>query len=70
MTQIDFQKASECFPALAELAAKGEEILIVKDNHPFIRIVSAQRLRKRRRFGSARGLIRIADDYGIPLFWE
>lgn len=67
MTQIDFQQASECFPALAELVAKGEEILIVKDNLPFIKLVPIKPARKCRRFGSAQGLIQMADDFTQPL---
>lgn len=67
MTTIDFQKAIECFPALAELAATGEEIVIAKDNRPFIKIIGAKPAKKRRRFGSAKGLIKMADDFTQPL---
>jgi len=67
MTQIDLQKAIECFPALAELAASGEEIIVAKDNQPFIKLVSAKPPKKRRRFGSAKGLIEMADDFNQPL---
>jgi len=67
MTQIDFQQASECFPALSELVAKGEEILIVKDNRPFMKLVPIKPAHKRRRFGSAQGLIQMADDFIQPV---
>ncbi len=67
MTQIDLQQANECFSALAELVAKGEEILIVKDNQPFIKLVPVTPARKRRHFGSAQGLIQMTDDFTQPL---
>jgi len=67
MTQIDLQQAIQCFPALAELAATGEEIIIAKDNQPFLKIVRIKPTKKRRRFGSAQGLVHIADDFNAPL---
>jgi len=67
MTQIDFTKAQECFPALIELAAKGEEVVIAKDQQPFVKLVAVVKRKKRRRFGSAKGLIKMADDFMQPL---
>lgn len=67
MTRIDLQEASESFPAIAELVAKGEEIIIIKDNHPYIRLSPIKPARKGRRFGSAKGLIQMADDFTAPL---
>jgi antitoxin (DNA-binding transcriptional repressor) of toxin-antitoxin stability system len=42
MTQIDLQQAIHCFPALVELAASGEEVIIAKNNQPFIKLVSVK----------------------------
>lgn len=67
MTQIDLQQAIHLFPALAELAASGEEVIIAKNNQPFIKLVSAKPIKKRRHFGSAQGLIQMADDFNEPL---
>lgn len=67
MTQIDFAKAQECFPALMELAAAGEEVIIAKDQQPFVKLVAINKHKKRRRFGSAKGLIKMADDFTQPL---
>ena len=67
MTKIDLQQAIACFPALAELAASGEEIIIAKNDQPFIKLVSAKPAKKRRQFGSAKGLIQMADDFNEPL---
>jgi antitoxin (DNA-binding transcriptional repressor) of toxin-antitoxin stability system len=67
MTQIDYLKAQECLPALIELAMKGEEVIIARDLHPLVKIVAIQKRKKKRRFGSAKGLIKIADDFTQPL---
>jgi antitoxin (DNA-binding transcriptional repressor) of toxin-antitoxin stability system len=67
MTQIEFAKAQECFLALIELAAKGEEVIIAKDQQPLVKIVAVAKRRKQRQFGSAKGLIHMADDFMKPL---
>jgi antitoxin (DNA-binding transcriptional repressor) of toxin-antitoxin stability system len=68
MTQIDYQKAQECLLALIELAVKREEVVIARDQRPLVKIVEfVKQPKKRRRFGSAKGLIKIADDFMQPL---
>jgi antitoxin (DNA-binding transcriptional repressor) of toxin-antitoxin stability system len=67
MTQIDFAKAQECFQTLIELAAQGEEVVISKDEQPWVKIVSVVKPKKERQFGSAKGLIKMADDFMQPL---
>jgi antitoxin (DNA-binding transcriptional repressor) of toxin-antitoxin stability system len=67
MTHIELQKAQEQFLELIELAASGEEVIISKGEKPFVKLVSASRLPIKRQFGSAKGLIIIADDFDDPL---
>ncbi len=67
MTRIDYQKALECFPALVELAVNGEDVVIAKDNQPLVKITGMRPGKKSRQFGSAKGLIRILDDFANPL---
>lgn len=67
MTQIELQQAILCFPALAELAVSGEEVIIAKNKEPFIKLVRIKPPKKRRRFGSAKGLLKLADDFTAPL---
>jgi antitoxin (DNA-binding transcriptional repressor) of toxin-antitoxin stability system len=67
MTKIDLAEAIQCFSSLAELAASGEEVIIAKDDQPFVKLVSAKPTKKRRKFGSAKGLIQMADDFNEPL---
>lgn len=66
MTQIDVQKAKDHFLELIELAASGEEVVISKGEEPFVKLVSARK-NKKRQFGSAKGMIIIADDFDDPL---
>jgi prevent-host-death family protein len=67
MRQIDLQQAKEKFLELVELAASGQEVIISKDKEPFVKLVSAGRLKGRRQFGSASGLIKTAADLNDPL---
>lgn len=67
MTKIDLAEAIQSFPSLAELAANGEEIIIAKDDQPFVKLVSAKPQKKQRKFGSAQGMIVMTDDFNEPL---
>lgn len=67
MTQIELKQAKERFLELIELAASGEEVIISEDGKPFVKILAAGIRKKQRQFGSARGLIEIADDFDAPL---
>ncbi|MCO5185835.1 MAG: DUF2281 domain-containing protein [Anaerolineae bacterium] len=67
MTQIDLQDAQEQIIHLFELAASGEEIVISKDNRPFVKLSPANGTKRWRQFGSAKGLIEMADDFDEPL---
>ncbi len=44
----------------------GEEIVITKDNQPVVKLTPISPV-KRRRAGSAKGLITISDDFDEPL---
>lgn len=67
MQTIDLDKFQENLPELVRLAADGEEIVIIKDHKPFVKLVSALERKRQRQFGSAKGLIEIADDFDEPL---
>jgi antitoxin (DNA-binding transcriptional repressor) of toxin-antitoxin stability system len=66
MTRIDIEHAKARFLELLELAASGEEIIIDKDQQPFV-LLSAAAPRTKRVFGSARGQIQIMPDFDEPL---
>ena len=68
MTRIDVSRVCERLPELIEEAMAGNEVLITQEERPLVRLVPAPEApRKRRTFGSAKGLIKIADDFDEPL---
>ena len=67
VTHIDVEQAKVRFAELLELAAAGQEVMIDKDQRPFVKLSPATLPRPRRVFGSARGKIHIAPDFDEPL---
>jgi len=46
----------------------GDEVIITQGGQPLVKLVALTRQsRKQRQFGSAKGLIRMADDFDAPL---
>ncbi|MBU0652651.1 MAG: type II toxin-antitoxin system prevent-host-death family antitoxin [Proteobacteria bacterium] len=68
MQTIDVNQAKQLFPELIERTISGDEVVITQGGQPVARLVAIIKPpRKQRRFGSARGLIIIADDIDEPL---
>ncbi|MBK7895653.1 MAG: DUF2281 domain-containing protein [Anaerolineaceae bacterium] len=67
MTQIELQEAEKQFMKLVEMAANGEEIIIYKNERPFVKLLPITPSIQKREFGSAKGLIQMADDFDEPL---
>ncbi|BBD65878.1 hypothetical protein NIES4072_04430 [Nostoc commune NIES-4072] len=67
MQQITLAEASQNLPDLIEAALGGEEIIIIKDNQPLVKLTPMSPLKHRRQPGSAKGLITISDDFDEPL---
>ncbi|WP_341524545.1 DUF2281 domain-containing protein [Nostoc sp. UHCC 0302] len=67
MQQISLAEASLHLPDLIEAALKGEEIIIIKDNQPVVKLTPVLPVKRRRQPGSAKGLITISDDFDAPL---
>lgn len=63
MTQVELQQAKERFFELVELAAGGEEIIISKDRQPLVKLSRVHAQKQQRQFGSAKGLITMAEDF-------
>ena len=63
MQTIDVNQAKQVFPELIERTISGDEVVITQGGQPVARLVAIIKSpRKQRRFGSARGLIIMADD--------
>lgn len=67
MQTIDLHEVKENLAELVKLAADGEEIVITKEHKPFVKLVPAIERKQQRQFGSAKGLIKIAEDFDEPL---
>ena len=67
MQQITLAEASQNLPDLIEAALKGEEIIIIKDNQPLVKLTPVPLFKRRRQPGSAKGLITISDEFDKPL---
>lgn len=52
---------------LTEVVISGEEVIIKRDNQPAVKLVSASPVKRRRKAGSAKGLVKISDDFDEPL---
>jgi prevent-host-death family protein len=64
---IDVKHAQDRLPSLVEQAAEDGEVILTRDGQPVAKIIPISRVRKPRQFGSARGLIRMAEDFDAPL---
>ena len=67
MTHVDIEQAKARFAELLELAAAGEEVVIDKDQRPFVKLSPAVSTRPQRVFGSARGKVQMMHDFDEPL---
>ncbi len=67
MRQVTLDEAKARFLDLVEDAIGGEVIVITKDDRPVVQLVPASQARRRPQFGSARGLVELADDFDEPL---
>ena len=67
MQQIDLNEAKKHLTDLIEVALNGEEVVITQDNQPVLKLMRISASQKRRRAGSAKGLITISEDFDAPL---
>ena len=59
------EQAMTMLPDLLALVAQGEDVVLVRDGLPVARLAPLPVSKPR--FGSARGLVTIADDFDEPL---
>ncbi len=69
MQQISLAEAYKDLPSLIEAAIKGEEIVIIKDDQPVVKLVPMTLVKKRwpAKAGSAKGLVTLSDDFDEPI---
>lgn len=66
MAPISVEEARDRLPELMDEAAEGEEVVIARPDGTAFRLVPIE-IAPRPRFGSARGLFTMADDFDAPL---
>jgi prevent-host-death family protein len=64
---IDLSHAKSQLPELVRQAARGEDVILTEDGEPVAKIIPIARALGPREFGSAKGLIRMSDDFDKPL---
>lgn len=67
MYEVKLEEARAQLPSLIEAAVRGEVVLIATDDDQTVQLIPVKRTKPRRRFGSAKGLIHMADDFDTPL---
>lgn len=67
MHELALKEAQTRLAELVAEAAGGEEVVITRDDGAAFKLVPVTGTRLRPKYGSARGLIRMADDFDAPL---
>jgi prevent-host-death family protein len=67
MQNIDINQAKQNFPALIEKIVSDGDVIITKDGQPVVKMVPLTKTKKERKFGTAKGLIKMADDFDKPI---
>ena len=66
--QVRLTEASEELVQLVEAALKGEEVVILKDNQPVVKLALLKPTQRcSAKAGSAKGLVWMSDDFDEPL---
>lgn len=68
MHTIDLNHAKQQLPELIKQTIRGDEVIITQGGEPIAKLVALSRQSsKQRQFGSAKGLIKISDDFDEPV---
>jgi antitoxin (DNA-binding transcriptional repressor) of toxin-antitoxin stability system len=65
--QVSATEAATRLQELVDAAIDGEEVIICIDDRPAIKLVPIESIEPRPKFGSAKGLIWMSDDFDEPL---
>jgi len=67
MQVVDVEEAKTSLGDLLDAAIRGQEIILTRDAKPVAKLIPLVQRRPRPQFGSAKGLVHIADDFDAPL---
>lgn len=63
---VNYEELKNRLPELIEAAKRGEKIIIAQDGKQVVQILPVKSAR-RRKFGSAKGKIKLTKDFNAPL---
>ncbi|HKP52271.1 MAG TPA: prevent-host-death protein [Chloroflexia bacterium] len=67
MVQVSAEEAKTKLPDLIASAINGEAVFITQDGKQLVQLVPVEQSNRGPQFGSAKGLITIADDFDAPI---
>jgi prevent-host-death family protein len=67
MLQVNVHEAKTNLSKLIQKVVDGEEVIIAKGNKPVVKLILIDRLKPKRRLGTAKGKIKLSDDFDEPL---
>ncbi len=67
MQQVNIHEAKTQLSKSIQKVVDGEKVIIAKDNTPIVKLTLIEELRPKRKLGSAKGKIEIADDFNASL---
>lgn len=67
MTTVAIEQAQQNLLKLIDDVAHGEQVVITKDNIPVAELVPVTPVSAAPQFGSAKGLLKMSDDFDAPL---
>ena len=67
MQKIELEEAKTCWMDLISTALKGEEIIFLQDRQAVLKLVRVEDSKFYRQPGSAKGMIRMSEDFDAPL---
>lgn len=67
MTTVTIEQAHRDLSRLLEDVALGEHVVITRDNIPIAELAPVTQAKPKPLFGSAKGLVKMAEDFDSPL---
>lgn len=67
MINIDINQAKQHFPELIEKTISNGEVIITRGGQPIAKLVAIAKPKKERKFGTAKGLIKMSNDFDQPI---
>jgi len=67
MLNFEIVEAQNCLPDLISKCICGNDVFITREGSPIAKLVACSKQKRKRIFGSAKGLIKMSKDFDQPL---